>query len=341
VAAAIALLALFPVPARAAIPGVFVEMTGPNPNTVPAGSTVGLTAQYSIPSDLGPLTVSIHVNTPGIGTIGLDAANTTSELTGCVASVDSVDCSWDGEVADGPQTLAVLFEVGAGTAPFSFAQLAATLASVDDFDSYASWEILVTPPPGTTSLSGRAVTEGGAPVPGACVFVISSPLFIFPTIADSAGNWSISSLPDDYEYVVGVIPGFDIGDGPCVTDNGPPPVPGPGELQPVFHDDVWIDLADPQLTGGQGDPFQFAVAAGATVLTGSASGLEACLTTAPLEADPRPACVQSVVTTTPTTAAGTLPLTGGSTGPLAGLSVSLVAAGAALLAARRRSDPRD
>ncbi len=153
---------------------------------------------------------------------------------------------------------------------------------------------------GTTSLSGTVITEGGLPVENACIFVLSSPLFVFQALTDSAGNWAIDDLPDTYTFVVAVVAPFVGTFGPC-AEAGPPPVPEPGDLQPVFYDDIWIDLSDPALTGGQGDPYVFAVNAGATVFSSSASGLESCLSTAPPEADPRPPCIAAVTTTTTTT----------------------------------------
>ena len=355
------LVAVPPLLASAAIPGVSATINGPSPNPVPAGSTATANAQFSLAADTGPITVSIELQAPGgFGALRLDPAGTTSELTACVESGLAVTCDWDGESADSPQTLSVFIDVDPSVPPGTGANLAAivTSATLPDTDVYATANISTNPPVGTTSLSGTVLTEGGLPVADACIFVLSSPLFVFQTITDSAGNWSLGDLPDTYSYVVAAVPPFQGSFGPC-ANNGPPPIPGPGDLQPVFYDDIWIDLSDPALTGGQGDPYVFAVNAGATILTSSTSGIESCLTTAPPEANPRPLCIAQVTTTTTTTTttlvsttttapdvdAGvttttvppTLPFTGTSTTSLSVIGSLLIGLGAATLLAVRRS----
>ena len=346
--------------ASAAIPGVSATINGPSPNPVPAGSTATANAQFSLAADTGPITVSIELQAPGgFGALRLDPAGTTSELTACVESGLAVTCDWDGESADSPQTLSVFLDVDPSVPPGTGANLAAivTSATLPDTDVYATANISTNPPVGTTSLSGTVLTEGGLPVADACIFVLSSPLFVFQAITDSGGNWSLGDLPDTYSYVVAAVAPFQGSFGPCVN-NGPPPVPGPGDLQPVFYDDIWIDLSDPALTGGQGDPYVFAVNAGATVLTSSTSGIDSCLTSAPPEANPRPLCTAQVTTTTTTTTtlvstttsapdvdAGvttttvpdTLPFTGTSTTVLFVIGSLLIVFGAATLLAVRRS----
>jgi hypothetical protein len=181
------------------------------------------------------------------------------------------------------------------------------------------------------------ITEGGAPVSQACIYILTSPPFVIPTLTDSAGQWQVTGLPDNYSYAIGVIPPFDLGFGPC-TNNGPPPIPGPGELQPVFIGDIWVDLSDPNLTGGLQDPFTFAVNAGATVFTGSNTGLQACLSTAPGSVVPRPPCIAAVTTTTTTavqsttTTAEILPVTGSSASPWLAAGSLLLMSGLVALA---------
>ncbi|HEY5891005.1 MAG TPA: hypothetical protein VIW94_09930, partial [Acidimicrobiia bacterium] len=143
------------------------------------------------------------------------------------------------------------------------------------------------------------MTNDGVPVNQACIFVLATGA-VFPGITDANGEWSIGGLPDDYSFAVGIVPPFVGTFGPC-AENGPPPIPGPGELQPVFAGDVWIDLSDPNLTGGLGDPFVFSSNAGATIFSDTTSGIEACLTNAPGSQVPRPSC-QLAATTTSTTA---------------------------------------
>jgi hypothetical protein len=360
------LVAVPPLLASAAIPGVSGIINGPSPNPVPAGSTATANAQFSLAADTGPITVSIQLQAPGgFGALRIDPAGTTSELTGCVESGIAVTCDWDGESVNSPQTLSVFLDVDASVPPGTGANLDAivTSATLPDTDVYATANVSTNPPVGTTSLSGTVLTEGGLPVEGACIFVLSSPLFVFQALTDSAGNWSLSDLPDTYSYVVAAVAPFQGSFGPC-ANNGPPPVPGPGDLQPVFYDDIWIDLSDPELTGGQGDPYVFAVNAGATVLTSSTSEIESCLTPAPPEANPRPLCTAQVTTTTTTTTtmsvsttstapdvdAGvttttvpvTLPFTGTSTTSLFAIGSLLIVFGAAtLLAVRRTRAARD
>lgn len=137
----------------------------------------------------------------------------------------------------------------------------------------------------TQTLSGRAITPdpgGGAAagVPQACVIVLrdvqsdSDPVVGF-AIADDQGAWQVTGLPVDTPMVVAVIPPFTGPDGPCSAD-GPPPAPPEGSLQPEFFRNTWIDLTDQDLLA---DPFGWAVAHGANQVTGSATGLDVCLTT--------------------------------------------------------------
>ena len=288
--------------AWAIVPGLTATVNNPTPNPVPAGETATTTIVFSLAADSGPINVGVELQAAaGFGALRLDAAGTSPELVNCVETPTQVTCDWDGESVESPQTLAIFIDVDPATAPGSGANLAAIASSVTEpVEVYNTAFISVLPPLGSTSMSGTVITEGGAPVAQACVYLLSAPSFVFPTITDSTGAWVLTDLPDNYSFAVGVIPPFDIGFGPCAS-NGPPPVPAPGELQPVFFEDIWVDLADPGLSTGQVDPYVFAVNAGATVFTGTNSGIETCLSTAPPEAVPRPPCIAAVTTTTTST----------------------------------------
>jgi LPXTG-motif cell wall-anchored protein len=346
----IVLLTCVPLIAQAAIPGVSATIEDPDPNPVPAGGTASTSAQFNFPADLDPLMVTIELQGPaGFGVLRLDPAGTTTGLTGCVESGTTVTCDWvwDGVSLTSQETLAVFIDVDASVPPNSGANLVAIVSSVaiPDTDTYANINLFTSPPLGTTTLSGTVVTEGGIPVENACIFVLSSPLFVFQTITDSAGNWALDSLPDTWSYAVAAVAPFVGSFGPC-AENGPPPIPGPGDLQGVFYDEIWIDLSDPLLTGGLGDPYVFAVNAGATVLTSSTAGIQSCLSTAPADAIPRPPCIAAVTTTTAdvgggsvttTTLADTLPLTGSNPSALLAVGSLLILLGVAGVMGARRS----
>jgi hypothetical protein len=344
-------------PALAQVPGASASFSGPTPNPVPAGTTATVSAQFSLAADVGPIAVAIQLQGAGAdGVLRLDAANTTAQLQNCAVNGAEASCDWAGLVADGPQTLAVFVDIAAATQPGSGWNLQAVVGSpTTGQQNLANTNLFVSPPTGNTTLSGSVVTTGNVPVASACIFVLSSPSFVFSAITDGAGNWSLGGLPDSYQFAIGVVPPFNGTNGPC-ANNGPPPVPGPGELQPVFVGDGWIDLSDPALVGGTGDPFTYAVARGATVFTGTTGGIQACLTSAPGNVVPRPSCNQVTPTTTtpppstvtPTTDPGTsptsaapttilrLPPVGTATLPLGLAAVTLIAAGAITLVAVRQ-----
>ena len=160
----------------------------------------------------------------------------------------------------------------------------------------------------TVRLSGRALRPdpaGGAAVgvPQACVILLrdappdTEPVVGF-AIADDQGNWQVTGLPLATPLVVAVIPPFTGPDGPCSSD-GPPPAPPAGSLQPEFYRNAWIDLTDPDLPVA---PYTWATAHGANPVTGSATGLDVCLTTDPGTLVPRPGC-----NPTPTSSATAVP----------------------------------
>jgi hypothetical protein len=239
-------------------------------------------------------------------------------------------------------------------------------------------EHIITPPPGATAvdagtsgivaclgatalptaacvvppvvLSGHVDTTGPVPLANVCVFVLGSDRNgTAQTMTDAQGNWSISGLPTGFNVVVGFVPFFNGSGGPCQND-GPPPVPQAGQLQPVFYSNIWANLADPNLLN---DPYTWAVDHGATVFSAPTANVDACITDAAGTVVPRPSCtlsVPAVVATSSTTppAAGpsaspSLAFTGATFLPLVTIGTSLLLAGLALLAISstgRRRVPR-
>lgn len=341
----------------AAINEISVSINGPTPNPIPAGTTATVSADFWLSGDTGPITVGLWLNSnPGFGSISIDTV--TSELTNCQSTPTTLTCDWDGDSADSPQTISATLAVAGDAEPYAGGQIEATAESdTESLQTYASTWAQAGPPIGKTSLSGKVITVGEVPVPEACVFVLSSTGFVFPAITDADGNWSVTDLPDEWSFAIGAIPPF-IGEyGPCAED-GPPPAPAPGELQPEFYGGIWIDLVDPELTGGLGNPFGFAVTRGAVAFTDSTSGIVSCLTTASSSTVPRPVCSLPDTTTSsttsstmgsttsspsgagvggvsPTTTADTLPVTGASTTSLGVIGALLVLLGVGVLRATR------
>ena len=293
------------IPAGAQVPDISASISGPSPNPAVPGGTSSMSATFSVSSDLGPLEVRIAlVNANGQGAVSVDAPNTTSELTSCtVEGGTEAVCDWDAQTADGNQTLAITVAVDPATPAFSGWELQVTaVAPGGSPEALGSTSLYIGNPVGTTTLSGSVITTGGGPVAAACIYVLSA-TGVFPSLTDDDGQWSVPNLPDDHVFAVGVIPPFVGPFGPCAAE-GPPPTSGPGELQPVFVGDIWIDLTDPALVGNQANPFAFAVSQGATTFSDTTAGIEACLTTAPGDVVPRPACVEP---TPPVTAPAALP----------------------------------
>ena len=209
---------------------------------------------------------------------------------------------------------------------------------------------------GTGTLSGTVVQTGPAPVAAACVYVLTD----LPgdsdvgwnAMTDTNGRWEVTGLPTDRNYYVGVVAPFETAAGPCETENGPPPAPSAGELQPEFYANSWVDLTSPDLDA---DPAGFAAKHGAVAVDVGATGVDVCLTTDPGSTTARPECTVAVaeVTSTgattgataagevPTATTGTLPLTGRDPAVPAALGGALVATGAAaVLASRRKARAR-
>jgi hypothetical protein len=199
-------------------------------------------------------------------------------------------------------------------------------------------------------LSGHVDTTGPVPLANVCVFVLGSDRNgTAQTMTDAQGNWSISGLPTGFNVVVGFVPFFNGSGGPCQND-GPPPVPQAGQLQPVFYSNIWANLADPNLLN---DPFTWAVDHGATVLSAPTANVDACITNAAGTVVPRPSCTPSaaaVVASASTTPAAAPPgpspvlaFTGATFLPLVTFGSGLVLFGLALLAISstgRRRAPR-
>lgn len=296
---------------NAIVPGASGSFSDPFPDRIPAGTSAAVSVQLSLAGDVGPIEVIVSlVDAGGMGTLSLDAGTTTSELTGCDDSTGvSITCGWDGMSVDSPQTLAFSIDVDADATPNDEWQLQALVDSAADGDPPQPIDdrtFAIEVPSGSTVLSGTVITNGGEPVPDACVFVLSSPK-VFPAVADSEGNFTLSGLPDDYDVAVAAMSGFVGGGGPC---EGVPPAPGPGDLQATIFDGVWADLGDPDFVGPSSDSYAYAMARGATSFSDSTSGITVCLTTDPADVVPRPPCVAEVPTTTSTTApATTMPST--------------------------------
>jgi hypothetical protein len=189
-------------------------------------------------------------------------------------------------------------------------------------------------------LSGHVDTTGPVPLANVCVFVLDASGNGALAMTDAQGNWSISGLPAAFNVVVAFIPFFGGTDNPCGQNsgNGNPPVPPAGALQPVFYANVWINLADPVLLN---DPYSWAVAHGATVLSAPTANVDACITNAAGTVVPRPSCTPSAAvvanaSTTPAAAAPSaspvLAFTGATFLPLVTIGSGLLLAGLALLA---------
>ena len=85
-----------------------------SPTSTPPSSTATATAVVTPLTDVGSSLVRVTLtNTGGAGTFSIVSA--TSELTGCALSGSDriVICSWNAQVADGPQTLVLTINVGA------------------------------------------------------------------------------------------------------------------------------------------------------------------------------------------------------------------------------------
>jgi hypothetical protein len=195
-----------------------------------------------------------------------------------------------------------------------------------------------------TTVSGRVVSFGPAPVFQACIVAIgANDMEVGFAISDADGRWTISGLPINFDYVVGVIPPFRTREGPCTGTNGPPPAPPPGALQPEFYDDTWADLSDPIL-----DEFPFTWATDpnsphpAVVLRNSRIGIDVCLTIETGRATQRSSCDPATPTTAPTESdsdtdsKAALAATGGPSPLLPALAAAMVV-GAVVILGRARS----
>jgi len=190
-------------------------------------------------------------------------------------------------------------------------------------------------------LSGHVETTGPVSLANVCVFAVDASGNGAQAMTDAQGNWSVSGLPAGFSVVVVFVPFFSGTKGPCRGNGGGsgPPVPGPGQLQPVFYGNIWANLADPTFLN---DPYTWAVAHGATVLSAPTANVDACITNAAGTVVPRPSCSPSVAVVAanaPTTPAATAPsaspllaFTGATFLPLVTIGSGLLLAGLALLA---------
>ena len=148
----------------------------------------------------------------------------------------------------------------------------------------------------TTTLSGRVVEKGPVPVSQACIFALGPSGPVGQTITGEDGRWTITDLPIEFPFVIGVIPPFDIGLGPCRPEDGPPPVPPAGHSTGDVYQHLG-DLADQALLS---DPYGWGTARGAQSITNTRSGIDVCLTTDPGTVIPRPSCDAATPTPQPT-----------------------------------------
>jgi hypothetical protein len=187
-------------------------------------------------------------------------------------------------------------------------------------------------------LSGTVFTTGPIPLADVCVIALDGNSDGVAAVTDIAGHWSITGLPRT-SFVVVFLPDASDPNSPCAGgNNGPPTVPGPGQLQPVFYADTWANLADPTLLN---DAYHWALTQGAALLTADAPAISTCITTAAGNIIPRPGCTPSTqVPASPTAAAAAadpLAQTGSPTTGLLTTGTTLTLLGLTLcLAARRR-----
>ena len=130
--------------------------------------------------------------------------------------------------------------------------------------------------------SGRVVGFGPKPIFQACIVAIgANETKLGFAITDADGRWKMSGLPINFDYIVGVIPPFQTGEGPCDTgDDRPPKAPPSGALQPEFYDDTWVDLSNRSL---RDNAFAWATDPDsphpAVALRNNRTGIDVCLTT--------------------------------------------------------------
>ncbi|MGX7677988.1 hypothetical protein ACSMXN_03730 [Jatrophihabitans sp. DSM 45814] len=148
-------------------------------------------------------------------------------------------------------------------------------------------------PPPNFSLSGTVHTSGQIPLADVCVFVLTGHGDgAGVAVTDAAGNWTVAGLPRNAGLVLAFVPDFGAPGSPCDSGNGPPPVPAAGALQPVFYNNVWLNLGDPALLN---DTYTWGVNHGATLVHAPQRGIDTCITTAPGSLVPRPGCAPAAV----------------------------------------------
>ena len=199
-------------------------------------------------------------------------------------------------------------------------------------------------PSGTGVISGIVVKTGALPVDQACVlaYLADPAVAAYVGITDAQGKYSITGLPIGRLFVVGALPPFNVGQGPCVLPDGPLPTFAAGELQPVWFAGVWLNTAAAALDS---NPYTYAVSVGATAVADGATAIDACLSNAAGTVVPRPACTAAVTVVTAAAAtATTIPAASlahtGSQDPVtpAAFGAVLIALGVAfVIGARRRA----
>ena len=205
------------------------------------------------------------------------------------------------------------------------------------------------------TVSGRVVGVGPVPIGKACIVAIGADSKELGfAISDADGRWTMTGLPINYDFIVGVLPPFQTtGRGPCKggDGDGPPSAPPPGALQPEFYDDTWVDLSDQNL---QDDPFVWATAPNsphpAVKIRNNRAGINVCLTTETGRdtergscdpATPTPTVTQTVTDSDTDSSTGSaLAATGGPSLRIPGLGAALVLAAVGLRARSRWTSRR-
>jgi hypothetical protein len=257
-------------------------------------------------------TFSIETEEAGPIRIGFFVPENDYDCFGAIGS-DRVPSWLDGEVLSGATGMDAVAPVDAQNITPGTAGIVACLGTSVPVASADC----VTP---DVTLSGRVLGVDGKPVK-ACVFILGDEAnAIGPFVTAPDGSWTASDLPRDIEFAVAFLPYFEGEFGDC-ADDGPPPAPGPEELQPAFLGNIWIDFTDESLFE---DPRGWGIERGATLLGGTTSDIVGCLSDAPGNQVPRPDCLTALAATGPEV----LP------GVASGIAVGLL--GLALLALGRR-----
>ena len=185
------------------------------------------------------------------------------------------------------------------------------------------------------TVSGRVVGFGPVPIYQACIVALgANDSELGFAISDADGRWTMTGLPINYDFIVGVIPPFKTREGPCTgpAGSGPPPAPPPGALQPEFYADTWVDLSDQNL---RDDPFGWATDPNsphpAVKIRNNRAGINVCLTTETGRDTPRGSCDPTTPTPTVTDSDADSSSTGSALAATGGPSLLIPGLGAAMV----------